>query len=86
MTGSPKPVLEQTLHKADSPQKRCDRKTNNRVKEPVDFFVFLVCVVFIAGYFRGVFPDFLAVFPVLWFLGCLSIPSSLETSLCGIEC
>lgn len=71
MTGSPKPVLKQTLHKADSPQKRCGRKTNNRVKEPVDFFVFLVCVVFIAGYFRGVFPDFLAVFPVLWFLGGL---------------
>lgn len=52
-------------------QKRCGRKTNNRVKEPVDSFVFLVCVVFIAGCFQGVFADFLAVFPVLWFLGYL---------------
>lgn len=57
---------------------------DNKVKEPVDSFVFLVCVVCIPGYFQGVFSEFLVVFPVLWLLGCMQSPSSLETSPCGI--
>lgn len=69
--GSPTPVPEQTLNKANLSQRSQGKKTDNRVKGLVDSFVFLVCMIFMAGYFQGLFPDFLAVFPVLWALGCI---------------
>lgn len=82
---SPTPVPEQTLNKANPSQRSHGKKMNTRVRGLVDAFVFFVCMVFMAGYFQGLFPDFLAVFTVLWALGCIWIPSSLETPLCGIE-
>lgn len=69
--GSPTPVPEQTLHKANPSQRSYGKKMDNGVKRLVDSFVFLVRMVFMAGYFQGLFPDFLAVFLVLWALGCI---------------
>lgn len=66
------------LQNKRSPKSVGYRQKDSRVRGTVDSFV-LLCVVLTAGYFQGLCPHFLVVFPVLWLLAAPEA-CSLETA------